>query len=108
MEISGPDLEELILSMIKADMKNTRLIMGLCDAGLTADGFYSGLPTSILKMTGFSEAELEDSLFEFYDTTMERLIGTGINEFHEHISGLSTSFYQELSEERRRRMKRIE
>ena len=94
--------------MIKADMKNTRLIMGLCDAGLTAEGFYSGLPTSILKLAGFSEAELEDTLYDFYDTTMERLIGVGINEFQERISGLSWSFYQEISEERIRRIKRRE
>jgi hypothetical protein len=65
--------KELILCLLKADMRNVKLIYGLESAGALVEDFYADLSCTILKLIGFNEAERTDDLYRFYDTLMNRL-----------------------------------
>lgn len=100
--INAPNLtrKELILSLIKADMRNNKLITGLDNAGALVEDFYTDLGTVILKLVGFGDAERDDDLYDFYVQTMEELIDLEVSEFVEKLNYLAVDFYNELLSEK--------
>lgn len=97
-QIETPNLtkKELILALIKADMRNVKLIHGLESAGALVEHFYTDLSVVILKLIGFEEAERTDALYELYDEKMNMLIDVSVYEFTERLNYLVVDFYNEL------------
>jgi len=96
IEVAGITKKELILSLIKADMRNIKLIKGLDKAGALVEYFHSDLGTIILKLIGFEEVERDDTLYDFYDKTLNRIIDIDVSEFMEQLNFLTVDFYNEL------------
>ena len=92
--------KELILFLIKADMKNQKLIKGLDNAGALVEDFYTDLGTIILKLVGFENSDRDDTLFEFYDNKMKGLIDISTDDFLEKQRILALELYNELLIER--------
>jgi hypothetical protein len=96
-------MKKLILDLIKADMKNTRLIIGLEQAGMVVDDFYTELDALIFQLMEFEEEEKDDDLFEFYYNSKYELINIDIKLFQEQVFSLSVILYEELLKEKARR-----
>jgi hypothetical protein len=96
IEIPNLTQKELILALIKADMRNVKLIQGLDRAGALVEHFYSDLSVVILKLIGFKETERTDALYELYDKKMNMLIDVSVHEFREQLNYLAVDFYNEL------------
>jgi len=88
--------KELILTLIKADMRNVKLIQGLEHAGALVEHFYSDLSVVILKLIGFEDAERTDELYALYDTKMHALVDVSVEVFREKLPYLAVDFYNEL------------
>ena len=97
-QISLPNLtqKELILTLIKADMRNVKLIQGLENAGALVEYFHTDLCFIILKLIGFEDAERTDELYAFYDTKMHALVDVSVDVFREKLPYLAVDFYNEL------------
>ena len=106
--IAIPNLtkKELILCLLKADMRNVKLIQGLESAGALIEDFYSDLSVTILKLIGFEEAERTDEQYQFYDKVMNRLINRDVAEFIEQLNYLAVDFYNELLSVRMEQLKK--
>lgn len=61
--------QNLILALIKADMKSFKLIRGLENAGALTEDFYSDLERSILDLLDVEHAQRE-RLFRVYEVTL--------------------------------------
>lgn len=88
--------KEFILSLIKADMRNIKLISGLDKAGALVEHFYTDLSMVILKLIGFEDAERTDELYAFYDKKMNILIDVSVSEFVDQLNYKAVDFYNEL------------
>lgn len=83
-----------ILALIRVDMRNRKLVMGLEQAGLNAENFYADLTEMILKKMGFDETS--DDLFNWYQETLEGLINVSLSEFMSQKDTLALKMYEQL------------
>ena len=88
--------KELILILIKAEMRNVKLIYGLEQAGVLVEHFYADLSMVILNLMGFEEKDRTDALYDFYDQCMHALIDVSVGEFTNQLPFLAEAFYNEL------------
>lgn len=84
-----------ILILLLADMRNRRLMLGLQQAGLHPDDFYSGLMDLILQKAGF-ENYYNESLCTWYEETIEMLIDKDLAYFSNHQRELAKRMYDLL------------
>lgn len=96
IETSNLSQKELVLTLIKADMRNVKLIQGLENAGALVEHFHSDLSVVILKLIGFEDGERTDALYAFYDTKMHMLLDVNVEMFREKLPYLAVDFYNEL------------
>ena len=96
--IQLPDLtqKELILTLIKTDMRNVKLIKGLENAGALVEHFYSNLNMIVLALIGFKKAQRTDALYALYDKKMDTLIDIDVADFTDRLNQLAHDFYKEL------------
>jgi len=96
--IELPDLtqKELILTIIKADMRHVKLIQGLENAGASVDHFYSDLNVIVLKLLGFEQSVRKDEWYALYDKKMAALVNLTVHDFIDGINYLALDFYNEL------------
>jgi hypothetical protein len=84
MNIMNMNRKEVVILLL-ADMRNSRLILGLQAVGLNTDNFYTNLTDLILQKMGF-ENVADIRLRVWYEDTMHTLIDRDLNYyiFHEH------------------------
>jgi hypothetical protein len=92
---------DLILSIIKADMRNYKLILGLDNAGVLAEDFFTDLGRSVMVLMDFEEEDRDDGLYELYDKFMDRLVEINVHQFHDAIKTLSIELYADLLAEKK-------
>jgi hypothetical protein len=96
--ISNP---QLVLNLIKAEMRNYKLIIGLEYAGLSVDWFYTCLDKDILKLIGFNDTKYDESLYEVFDQLMTPIEKMEVDEFHQKIDTLALEVYTGLLAEKK-------
>jgi hypothetical protein len=88
---------ELILSLIKDNLVNTKLINGLNELGLIADDYYLNLGDTVFKLMGFEASEKSDLIFEkVFIANSEKVNQINISESKDEVMRLSMEIYQEL------------
>ena len=88
--------------MIKAEMKNYKLISGLNDAGVVIENFYIDLDRHIFKLLMIDEGEWE-IFYLVYDKHMMQLEELHVEDFWENLNDLAFNLYIDiLSEEKAR------
>ena len=85
------DREELIVSLITEDLRNSRFIHRLNSIGLFTENEYSDLATISLKLLGFSEAEMDEFLYEIYFQFIDRIAER--NEWDDKLEPLARRLY---------------
>lgn len=88
--------KELILSLLRADLKNSKLLYGLEKVGFTADDFYTDLDRQVLELMGFGREQRSDELYQHYHQTIERLVEVPLPVFFENLKTMTLELYNEL------------
>lgn len=60
------DNKELIISLIKDDLINTKLISGLENLGIDAELYLLGISDAIFVLMGIDDSKKGEKLFEYY------------------------------------------
>lgn len=64
--------KKLILSLIKDDLINTKLVNRLNEIGLHSDDYSLHLSETVLKLMGFKDNEMREAVFERYIELADR------------------------------------
>lgn len=91
------DKKELIISLIKDNLINLKLISGLNNLGLIADDYYLRLGDTIFKLMGFEASEQSDMIFEtVFMGNSEKVSQIAISGSLDELDLLSMEIYNEL------------
>ena len=91
------DKKELVISLIKDNLINLKLITGLNHLGLIAHDYYLGLGDTIFKLMGFQPSQQSDLIFErIFITISEKVQQIDISSSSDELMLLSMEIYKEL------------
>lgn len=99
--------KELIISLIKDDLRNVRLISGLSELGLGSDKYYLQLNRTILLLMGFDKEQRDDELYDKYNRSTEKISGVDIFDQPELLNDLALEIYKLLLKERKMRKLKV-
>lgn len=88
--------QKLILSLIKDNLINTKLVNGLNAMGLDASTYSLHLSETIFELMGFRDNKKSDQVFEYYLELVEKVNAINISQSHEALDLLTTEIYGEL------------
>lgn len=88
--------KELIISLIKDDLINVRLVHGLEKLGLDSGNYYLHLSETIFKLVGITVDE--EDFFEQYMDECKTVVSIKIFEYPELLNSLAISLYNKLIE----------
>ena len=91
------DKKELVISLIKDNLINLKLITGLNHLGLIAHDYYLGLGDTIFKLMGFQPSQQSDLIFErIFISISEKVQQIDISSSSDELMLLSMEIYKEL------------
>lgn len=64
--MSSQITDKLIISLIKDDLINSKLVNGLIDIGIDAGAYYLHLDTTIFKLIGYANDSYSEEIYEKY------------------------------------------
>jgi hypothetical protein len=85
-------METIIKSLIKDELLNSKLIIGLSNIGVCAEHFTLNLSNTILKIV---EVKLNDEEFDRYDKMFEEVLNIDIED-NKALNELSEKIYKYL------------
>jgi hypothetical protein len=88
--------KKLIISLIKDDMINTKLVLGLNASDLFADGYFLHLSQTIFELMGFKDDEYGEQVYEFYMKAIRKTGKVNINQSHQPLDKKAKKIYKEL------------
>ncbi len=89
--------KELILSLLKDDLVNAKLVNALNDIGLNADYYFLNLSETIFKLMGFDTSSFEtDTIYEHYLYLSESAKQIDISKSRQQFDQLALEIYNEL------------
>jgi hypothetical protein len=89
--------KQLILSLIKDDLINTKLVSGLENLGIDAGLYLLSISDAIFVLIGIDDDEQGEELFEYYlDLRDSKLLNVDLKESYEVIDGLVLEIYDTL------------
>ncbi len=88
--------QQLILSLIKDDLINSRLVNGLNNIGLAADDYLLNLSDTIFKLMGFEDNQRTEEIYEHYLTLTKKVIDIDVTISHAPLDDLALEIYIDL------------
>ena len=95
--------KKLILSLIKDDLTNTKLVSGLNNIGLEASNYYLHLSQTFFTLMGFGNLQQDEELYEEYFNFSEKAVTTTRIENPEQLNSLALEVYNKLLAEKQKR-----
>ena len=95
-----PNNKTEIITLILADMRNRKLIMGLEATGLATDEFNTNLSYLIFSKMGIVKQH-EIIVYNWYEDTVYGLLDTDLNTFRDRQVFLAERLYYALAEKRK-------
>lgn len=89
--------KELILSLIKDDLVNHKLLLGLDALGLRATDYYLNISDTIFSLMGFPENSDSDRVYELYLDLAKKAKFLNISESENQLDQLAQEIYMELT-----------
>jgi len=89
-----------IITLILADMRNRKLLMGLEATGLSTDDFNTNLCDLIFSKIEMPK-EYEAIICNWYEDSMYTLLNTDLNKFRENQLFLATRIYEALNSKKK-------
>ena len=93
---------ELIISLIKDDLINQKLVNGLEDLGLSAGDYLLHASTMVFKLMGIAETGINEYIFEQYLNLSEKVKEVDVTEGHYKLDALAEEIYAYLLHEKAR------
>jgi hypothetical protein len=93
--------KKLILSLIKDDLINAKLVNGLNEIGLNTDNYFLHLSDTIFKLMGFEDNDEAETIFERYMELTKRSMFIDISQSHKPMDYLALQIYTELLSRKR-------
>lgn len=91
------DRKKLIVSLIKDDLINSKLINGLSDLGLDSGSYHLHLGDTVFNLMGFKEGEESDKIYERYLELTKKAMLIDISEPGRALDDLALQIYYEIS-----------
>jgi hypothetical protein len=88
--------EELIISLIKDDLVNSKLVNGLMDLGLDTSYYFLHLSETILKLMGFNDSTITDDIFNRYLQLTRKAKHINLSDYSHQLDELANEIYTEL------------
>lgn len=88
--------QQLIISLIKDDMINTRLVNGLNAMGLNADGYLLHLGDTVFKLMGLNTHAQNEALTQHYMELLKKAESIELTHSHTPLNELAHEIYSEL------------
>jgi len=89
------DNHQLILSLLKAELKATKVIRALESIGVYLDDYYLDISSEILKLIGFQN-EIDEELYDFYFSELNRHCQLDYREFRQRLNCVAEELLMEL------------
>ncbi len=89
--------QKLIVSLIKSDLINYKLVSGLNDLGLQAHDYLLYLSEFIFDLMEFPESEQSEQTFEQYLQRLQEVKDISIKNNHEPLDTLALDIYNDLN-----------
>lgn len=90
------DNKQLILSLIKDDLINTKLISGLENLGIDAGLYLLGISDSIFVLMGVEDNKQGEDLFEYYLELRQTIKVIDISSGKKEINQIAGQIYEKL------------
>jgi hypothetical protein len=90
--------KQLIISLIKDDLINSKLVTGLNEMGLNANPYFLHLGETVFNLMGIEETEETEYLFERYIELSKTAMYADISQSHDSLDNLALQIYNELNE----------
>lgn len=90
-----PD-RKIIISLIRDDLTNYRLVSGLDSLGLESDYYYLYLSETIFALMGFEENKKTEKILEVYMELTEKVNRINMAEFNTQVDILAEEIYDKL------------
>jgi hypothetical protein len=87
---------ELIISLIKDDLINSKLVNGLIDAGLDASNYQLHLADTVFQLMGFKDDHYSDEVFKMYLTHARKARIIDIRRSGDALNELAGEIYERL------------
>jgi hypothetical protein len=88
--------KRLIISLIKDDMINSKLVNGLIDAGLYAETYFLHLSETIFELLGFPDDDLGEQAYEYYLEQIKRAQSIDLRKSNEPLNAVAEDIYEGL------------
>jgi hypothetical protein len=88
--------KEIVLSLIKDDLTNTKLTLGLDELGLDAELYLLNLPDTIFLLLEIEDNPKGEELFEHYLSLKEKVQTINLKTENNVLDKLSSEIYEEL------------
>ena len=88
--------KKLILSLIKDDLINCKLVNSLNDMGLCADIYLLHLSETVFKLMGFNESKETEATYEYYMDLTQRAKHIDISQSSKSFDDLALEIYTTL------------
>lgn len=100
--------KKIILSLIKDDLTNTKLINGLIELGLDAGKYYLHPSQTFFALMGFGEYQRDNKLYDEYFDFVEKETTMDILKNPEYLDATALEVYNKLiAEKEKRKIKKI-
>lgn len=94
------DEKKIVVSLIKDDLINTKLINGLNKLGMNADDYLINVSSTIFKILDIGDDRAGEDIFEWYMDSLKKVDPIDIRENHTALDSLALEIYLELLLER--------
>ena len=88
--------QKLILSLIKDDLINIKLISSLQSIGLYSDRYHLHLSSTIFELMGFENNKMTDEIYDRYIELTDQVVSIDILDSDKGVEKLSLENYKEL------------
>lgn len=96
--MNAEEKEKLIISLIKDDLINSKLVNALTYAGLKADDYCLHLNQTVFELLGYEEDYYSDEVFELYHHMASTVDYINISENNDALDVLALDLYKLLKQ----------
>lgn len=93
--------KNLILSLIKDDLINSKLLISLANLGLQPELYLLGLSDTVFMLLSIKNNERGEALFEHYLELRQKIEKIDLSKSYESLDGLALEIYNELVEKKK-------
>ena len=88
--------EDLVVSLIKDDIINSKLVNGLLAIGLDASHYQLHLGNTIFQLLGFKDDHYSDTIYKFYRDLIKKIKPINFSTSPEAVDELALAIYNKL------------